>query len=156
MKWILLISRQVFDKVTLLHQGFQIYFGTFDGARKYFEDLGFVCPPSMSVAEFLLSVINLEKRVVRPSHQHSVPTTIEDFVGRWRVSTDYLRLRGEIEAFEQITSQQIKMWALLYQGNSLAMLTKTSVAMVFPQRILRLVDRSVFASSVVSSASRTT
>jgi ATP-binding cassette, subfamily G (WHITE), member 2, PDR len=34
---------QVFDKVTVLYEGRQIFFGPTQDARRYFESLGFEC-----------------------------------------------------------------------------------------------------------------
>jgi len=39
---------QLFDKVTVLYEGRQIYFGLANDARSYFELLGFECPSSQT------------------------------------------------------------------------------------------------------------
>lgn len=37
---------QLFDKVTVLYEGLQIYFGRIEQAKLYFEDMGFLCKPA--------------------------------------------------------------------------------------------------------------
>lgn len=44
----------LFDKVTVLYKGRQIYFGKTTTAKQYFIDMGFECPERQTVADFLL------------------------------------------------------------------------------------------------------
>ncbi|KAI9876370.1 MAG: hypothetical protein M1830_006664 [Pleopsidium flavum] len=48
----------VFDKVTVLYEGRQIYFGRADSAKAYFIRLGFVCPGRATTGDFLTSLTN--------------------------------------------------------------------------------------------------
>lgn len=41
-------TAQLFDKVTVLYEGRQIFFGLAKDARSYFERLGFECPASQT------------------------------------------------------------------------------------------------------------
>ena len=54
-----------FDKVLLLYEGRQIYFGTTASAKTYFTNLGFVCPERSTTADFLCSLTNpLERKMI--------------------------------------------------------------------------------------------
>ncbi|KAJ5835346.1 hypothetical protein N7447_001372 [Penicillium robsamsonii] len=68
-----------FDKVLVLAEGHVIYYGPRRIARKYFEDLGFICPKGANVADFLTSVTVLTERTIRPGWEAKVPNTPEDF-----------------------------------------------------------------------------
>ena len=66
---------ETFDRVTVLYDGHQVYYGPANKAKKYFEDMGWECPPRQSTAEFL--------------------TAITDPIGR------FLELVGKIKFLEQ-------------------------------------------------------
>lgn len=68
-----------FDKVLVLAEGRVTYYGPRRIARKYFEDLGFICPKGANVADFLTSVTVLTERTIRPGWEEKVPNTPEDF-----------------------------------------------------------------------------
>lgn len=68
-----------FDKVLVLAEGHVTYYGPRRIARKYFEDLGFICPKGANVADFLTSVTVVTERTIRPGWEEKVPNTPEDF-----------------------------------------------------------------------------
>ncbi|KAJ5163927.1 uncharacterized protein N7500_005757 [Penicillium coprophilum] len=68
-----------FDKVLVLAEGHVTYYGPRRMARKYFEDLGFICPKGANVADFLTSVTVVTERTIRPGWEEKVPNTPEDF-----------------------------------------------------------------------------
>ncbi|KXG48510.1 CDR ABC transporter [Penicillium griseofulvum] len=68
-----------FDKVLVLAEGCVTYYGPRHIARKYFEDLGFICPNGANIADFLTSVTVVTERTVRPGWEEKVPNTPEDF-----------------------------------------------------------------------------
>src|SRR5512140_3209243 len=88
----------MFDKVTVLYQGRQIYFGSCEGAGAYFEDLGFERAPRQTTPDFLTSITSSERRV-RPGLERSIPRTPEEFVRRWRESSQHKMLMNDIENF---------------------------------------------------------
>ena len=77
-----------FDKVMVLYEGHQIYFGPISRARSYFETMGWLCPPSQTTPDFLTSVTNPSERVARPDHGDKVPRTAEDFEKYWLKSEE--------------------------------------------------------------------
>lgn len=101
-----------YDKVLLLHQGHQIYFGGLIAAKHFFENMGFVCHARQTIAEFLLSVTDTSARIVRKGHEDQVPRTAEEFRDQWRRSTDYqqliLAIQSHVETAEPLQSQEIE------------------------------------------------
>ncbi|VUC23836.1 unnamed protein product [Clonostachys rosea] len=88
----------MFDKVTLLYEGRQIYFGSADSAVEYFTSLGFVMPKGATTADFLTSLTSPAERVVRPGCEYVAPRLPEEFAIRWKHSTQAQAIREEIEA----------------------------------------------------------
>jgi ATP-binding cassette subfamily G (WHITE) protein 2 (PDR) len=89
----------VFDKVTVLYLGRQIYFGPCNDAAAYFEGLGFERAPRQTTPDFLTSVTSSE-RMIRPGMEKAVPRTPEEFVHRWKASSAYKQLLDDIQTFD--------------------------------------------------------
>ncbi|KAH7308379.1 ABC-2 type transporter-domain-containing protein [Stachybotrys elegans] len=109
-----------FDKVTLLYQGRQIYFGPTASATQYFHELGFVKPERATVADFLTSLTNPAERMVRPGFEHRAPRSPSEFADAWKYSPDAMRLAEEITAFNsgQAMPEQHTVDSLLSEINS--------------------------------------
>ncbi|ORY61070.1 putative ABC transporter [Leucosporidium creatinivorum] len=91
----------VFDKVTVLYEGRQIYFGRTTEAKKFFTDMGFHCPERQTTADFLTSLTSDLERTTQPGFEKSTPQTPDEFVQRWKASEEYKRLIAEIEEYNQ-------------------------------------------------------
>ncbi|ESK91360.1 multidrug resistance protein cdr1 [Moniliophthora roreri MCA 2997] len=78
----------IFDKVTVLYEGRQIYFGRAEAAKQYFIDMGFECPERQTTADFLTSLTNPAERHARPGFEHKVPRTPAEFVAAWKKSEE--------------------------------------------------------------------
>ena len=94
-------STQLFDKVTVLYKGRQIYFGSTHEARSYFERLGFECPESQTTPDFLTSMTSPTERRVKPEFANSAPRTPDEFAQRWKDSPERQRLLAEIDAYNE-------------------------------------------------------
>ncbi len=92
---------QVFDKVALLYEGRQIFFGHKDSAKQYFTDMGYHCPDRQTTADFLTSLTNPAERIVQPGFENRVPRTPDEFAETWAKSAARERLLGDIAAFEE-------------------------------------------------------
>ncbi|KAF1961950.1 AtrD, ABC-transporter [Byssothecium circinans] len=75
-----------FDKVTLLYEGHQIYFGPASQAANYFIELGFQKHPRATTADFLTSITNPAERRVRMGFEGRVPRSAEEFASAWKRS----------------------------------------------------------------------
>lgn len=94
-------SKQLFDKVTVMYEGRQIYYGRADAARSYFERLGFECPESQTTPDFLTSMTSPGERVIRSGFENSVPRTSDDFAHRWKESPERQALMDQIEQYSR-------------------------------------------------------
>ena len=95
----------LFDKVVLLYEGRQIFFGSCDGAKQYFIDLGFECPARQTTPDFLTSMTASTERVVRPGWEGRVPRTPDEFAACWKSSDAYKALQDEIEEYKREFSE---------------------------------------------------
>lgn len=92
---------ELFDKVTLLYEGHQIFFGTIEDAKEYFLDMGYVYKPRQPTPDFLTSLTMPNERIAKKGFEHKVPRTPEEFEARWRESKYYAKLQEEIAEFEE-------------------------------------------------------
>ncbi|RCK66698.1 Protein SNQ2 [Candida viswanathii] len=98
-----------FDKVTILYDGHQIYYGATDKARKYFEDMGWERPPRQSTAEFLTAITDPIGRFPKKGWENKVPRTAEDFENYWLNSSEYKQLVQEIDVYNnQIDEDEVR------------------------------------------------
>ena len=67
----------LFDKVLVLDEGKQIYYGPLDKARPFMKGLGFVCEDSANVADFLTGVTVPTERRIREGFEDRFPRTAE-------------------------------------------------------------------------------
>jgi len=91
----------LFDKVTVLYEGRQIYFGRCADAKKFFTDMGFHCPDRQTDADFLTSLTSTSERKVAAGFENQVPRTPDEFAARWKGSTEYAALVAEIEEYNR-------------------------------------------------------
>ncbi|KAJ3527437.1 hypothetical protein NM208_g10699 [Fusarium decemcellulare] len=89
----------VFDKVLVLYEGRQIFFGPANEAQAYFEELGFVCPEQQTTADFLTSMTSPAERIIRPGYNGKTPITADDFAECWKRSSARARLSTEIDEY---------------------------------------------------------
>jgi ATP-binding cassette subfamily G (WHITE) protein 2 (PDR) len=89
----------IFDKVIVLYDGHQIYFGSIADEKQYFVQLGFHCPDRQTTADFLTSMTSPAERVVRQGWESRVPRSPEEFAQCWRDSSDCQRLLQKIDDF---------------------------------------------------------
>ncbi|KAI0548730.1 ABC-2 type transporter-domain-containing protein [Xylaria curta] len=95
------IGYDCFDKVTVLYEGRQIFFGRADEAKQYFVNLGFECPARQTTPDFLTSMTSPIERIVRDGFKGKVPRTPDEFAEAWRNSVEYRNLQEEIEEYKK-------------------------------------------------------
>ncbi|KAL2172726.1 hypothetical protein VTG60DRAFT_4172 [Thermothelomyces hinnuleus] len=91
----------LFDKVIVLYEGRQIFFGKASEAKQYFINLGFECPARQTTPDFLTSMTSPHERIVRPGFEGKAPRTPDEFAAAWKNSTEYRALQAEIEEYKQ-------------------------------------------------------
>lgn len=85
-----------FDKVCVLYEGRQIFFGYADQAQAYFERLGFVRPHGQSTPDFLTSMSSVGQRTAAPGLEDKVPRSPDDFAAAWQQSKERKELLEQI------------------------------------------------------------
>ncbi|KAL4878791.1 ABC-2 type transporter-domain-containing protein [Aspergillus karnatakaensis] len=90
---------ELFDKVTVLYEGRQIYFGPAQAAKEYFTRMGFVCPESQTTPDFLTSMSSPVERMIQPGFENLVPRSSSDFAERWKESPEYQNLLRDIDDY---------------------------------------------------------
>lgn len=68
-----------FDKVLVLDEGKQIFYGKMQEARPFFEELGFICREGANVDNFMTGVTVPTEREIGPGHEKSYPGTADEF-----------------------------------------------------------------------------
>ncbi|KAM0233020.1 hypothetical protein ACHAPO_007486 [Fusarium lateritium] len=91
----------VFDKVTLLYEGRQIYFGNIHAAKEFFINMGFECAPRQVTADFLTSLTNPLERRIRPGFQGKTPSSPDEFAAAWKQSKGRALLLKDIDEFNR-------------------------------------------------------
>ncbi|KAJ5787645.1 CDR ABC transporter [Penicillium paradoxum] len=90
----------LFDKVVLLYEGYQIYYGSRERAVSYFEDMGWERPERQVGGDFLTALTNPTERKAAPGMEDKVPRTAKEFAEYWKKSAEYQLLRKDISDFE--------------------------------------------------------
>jgi ABC-type multidrug transport system ATPase subunit len=67
----------LFEKVLVLDEGREIFYGHREKARPFIEQLGFVCDDSPNVADFLTGVTVPTERAIRAGFENRFPTNAE-------------------------------------------------------------------------------
>lgn len=91
----------IFDKVVVLYEGRQIYFGPTTLAKEFFVNMGFVCTERATTGDFLTSLTNPAERIIREGFEHLVPRTPDEFAAAWQKSDERARLLQDIEDFDR-------------------------------------------------------
>ncbi|KIX92790.1 uncharacterized protein Z520_11453 [Fonsecaea multimorphosa CBS 102226] len=102
----------IFDKVLVLYEGRQIFFGPIDSARSYFERMGWYCPPRQTTPDFLTSITNPSERHVRPECTDKIPRTAVEFEQYWLESEEYQACVAEIAQYEEDAKDNGRLQAL--------------------------------------------
>lgn len=84
-----------FDKVLILEDGHQLYFGRACGAQQYFESLGFTRSKGQSLPDFLTASVD-QRQITSSTH---VPLTTESLAVKYRESSVFSEEKGAIDAW---------------------------------------------------------
>ncbi|ODV71141.1 pleiotropic drug resistance protein PDR [Cyberlindnera jadinii NRRL Y-1542] len=134
----------LFDKVSVLYEGYQIYFGRGDKAREYFIKMGWDCPQRQTTADFLTSVTSPRERVARKGYESKVPKTGKEFEAYWKASPEYAELMKEIDANLHQTSQSSTKDVILsakHARQSKNMRKSSPFTVSFPMQVRYLLTR---------------
>ncbi|OEJ83075.1 ATP-dependent permease PDR12 [Hanseniaspora osmophila] len=93
---------ELFDKVTVIYNGKQIYMGPAEEGVEYFTNMGWVKPNRMTSPEFLTSVtLDYDNRVldVKPGFEASIPKNSDEFLDYWVNSPQYAKNLGQYDEY---------------------------------------------------------
>ncbi|KAG0149123.1 hypothetical protein CROQUDRAFT_714111 [Cronartium quercuum f. sp. fusiforme G11] len=95
-----------FDKICLIDQGRQVYFGPAKEARQYMIDLGFKDLPRQTTADFLTGCTDQNERQFQDGIDISkVPKTPEELEEAYLNSDVYRRMEQETEEYRQVVEK---------------------------------------------------
>ena len=91
-----------FDKVFVLYEGREVFFGSTKRAKDYFEVMGWLCEERQTTGDFLTAVTNGKggARQARSGYEAKVPRTPEEFESHWKQSEEFRELVKNIERSE--------------------------------------------------------
>lgn len=84
-----------FDKVLVLDEGKQIFYGPREEARPFMESLGFLCDDSANVGDFLTGVTVPSERTIQQGHELTFPRTATAVREHYERSNIYQRMQSE-------------------------------------------------------------
>ncbi|KAL9639078.1 MAG: hypothetical protein Q9204_001252 [Flavoplaca sp. TL-2023a] len=89
----------MFDKVILLDEGQQIYFGRTGSAKSYMEKRGFLCLRRVTTPDFLTSITNSTSRRKNLAYGLPLLVSADDLAQTWKKSPEYQDLIEEISTY---------------------------------------------------------
>ncbi|KXH67275.1 ABC-2 type transporter [Colletotrichum salicis] len=92
---------ELMDKVLVIDDGRMLFQGPRDEAKKYFEDLGYLCPPRQTTADFLTSIADKNARNFQPGREDTAPKTPEELERAFLESEHYQRILQDVEDYER-------------------------------------------------------
>ncbi|ATY64183.1 ABC multidrug [Cordyceps militaris] len=95
----------LFDKVLILDEGKETFYGTLSEARPFMEGLGFICEPGANVADYLTGVTIPTERKVRPEKRNTFPRTAASIRDAYEASPVHPRMAAE---YDYPTTQQAR------------------------------------------------
>ncbi|PWN48587.1 putative SNQ2-ABC transporter [Violaceomyces palustris] len=90
---------QLFDKVLVLNEGKQIYFGPMSEAADYFKEMGFLPQDRQTTADFLVACTDAMGRRIKEGWESRVPKTPEEQAAYWRNSRQGKASHQEVEEY---------------------------------------------------------
>ncbi|KAG2777447.1 ABC transporter G family member 31 [Phytophthora cactorum] len=98
---------ELFDDVLLLNDGYVLYHGPRSEVLSYFEDLGFKCPPSRDVADFLLDIGTNKQLQYEVEVSPRKPSEFADHFERSSIHTQMLdTLRSPVNSSVLATTKE--------------------------------------------------
>ncbi|KAJ5964002.1 uncharacterized protein N7479_003878 [Penicillium vulpinum] len=82
----------LFDKVLVLDEGEQIFYGTREQARPFMEEAGFICREGSNVADYLTGVTVPTERRIRDGFENRFPRNAEALRAAYEQSTIYSQM----------------------------------------------------------------
>jgi ATP-binding cassette subfamily G (WHITE) protein 2 (SNQ2) len=85
----------LFDKVLVIDEGKEIYYGPLKEAKPFMEELGFICADGANIADFLTGVTVPTERKIRHGFENKVPRTADAIRTEYEKSAINAKMREE-------------------------------------------------------------
>ncbi|CAG8363575.1 unnamed protein product [Penicillium salamii] len=95
-----------FDKVLVLYEGRQIYFGPASEAKEYFKELGFQTIPRQTTPEFLTALTSVRERRIDPSYSGPLHLNADSLAEKFKQSQANVQLQSDLTAYKAKHYQQ--------------------------------------------------
>ncbi|RSL66120.1 hypothetical protein CEP54_003898 [Fusarium duplospermum] len=87
----------LFDKVLVLDEGKEVYYGPLKEARPFMESMGFICQHGANVADYLTGITVPTERDVRPEFENRFPRNADMLRVEYEKSPIYQRMIAEYD-----------------------------------------------------------
>lgn len=92
---------QLMDKVLVIDGGRMVYQGPATEAKKYFEGLGYYCPPRQTTADFLTACTDPTERRFQDSFEGPIPRGPAELEKAFRESAAYRQVLKDVDEYER-------------------------------------------------------
>lgn len=133
----------LFDKVLVLDEGKEIYYGPMKEARPFMESLGFLCADGANVADFLTGVTVPTERQVSPEFRDRFPRNADEIRELYVKSAVHEEMRAEYSyPTADETKERTKEFAngVAYE-KSKYLPSSSSMTVGFPTQVKACVER---------------
>ncbi|KAJ5902715.1 hypothetical protein N7495_003243 [Penicillium taxi] len=96
----------LFDKVLVLDEGEEIYYGLMSEARPFLEANGFVCREGANVADYLTGVTVPTEREIKPGYENSFPRTARDIRSSYEATPIFQQMIREEEEYPKTAAER--------------------------------------------------
>ncbi|EUC45169.1 hypothetical protein COCMIDRAFT_96219 [Bipolaris oryzae ATCC 44560] len=133
----------LFDKVLVLDQGKQIYYGSREEAQPFMENLGFVCGDGSNVADYLTGVTVPSERQIKLGFETTFPRKNTDIRYAYEQSTIKAKMDQELDyPFTEEAKATTEAFITSVLGEKSGQLPKSSPMTVsFPDQVKACVIR---------------
>ena len=101
-----------FDKVLVLDEGKQLYYGPRQDAVPFMEELGFVCVDGSNKSDFLTGVTVPTERKIAPGHENTFPRTSEDIAAAYNQTKIKMNMLEECQSYPKSEAARVNTLAL--------------------------------------------
>jgi hypothetical protein len=134
---------ELFDKIIVLDEGKQIYYGPREKAKPFYESLGFQYTVGANYGDFLTSCVVPSERLIRSGYEHRFPRTADDIRAAYQQTEIYQQMREEIGYADseeaRKNTEEFKAAVISERHKSLPRHSPLTVS--FPKQILTLTRR---------------
>ena len=133
----------LFDKVLVLDEGREIFYGTREEARPFMEAQGFFCDDAANVGDFLTGVTVPTERAIRPECEKTFPRTAEAIRDIYEKSDIRMRMEAEYDfpSYDETKEHTIEFQTAVTKAKAKSLSKKSPLTTPFSTQVLTCVTR---------------